>query len=277
MGYELFKPEILANELMTDRHRVSVFKNLLYKGPILGEIKNKGDILHICGVGRPTVRDYTQGSDITIETQDVYSQDLRITEAKYVSVTLDDIDAKQMQGEVMSTHIGEAKEALGRTYDEFFAKYYSSATNTITDASFDEETAIDVVLEAEQKLLEYDVPSGEEKFLVVSPAINRVLKKTKIVFKSNNDAMFGVKGYEGEFCGFNVFVSNAVQNNGSTTDYCMAFTRQAIAGAEQIPPSKIEKFRPQKRFEDAFKVLHLYGGTVIRPNELVCLTLTPAS
>jgi hypothetical protein len=36
----------------------------------------------------------------------------------------------------------------------------------------------------------------------------------------------------------------------------------------------IERYKPEKRFSDAFKVLHLYGGTVIRNDELVVLNLT---
>ena len=67
MAYEGFRPEVLARELMTDRGRDCVFKNLTYKGPIIGEISKKGDVLHIAGVGRPTVRDYTPGDAITLE------------------------------------------------------------------------------------------------------------------------------------------------------------------------------------------------------------------
>jgi hypothetical protein len=41
----------------------------------------------------------------------------------------------------------------------------------------------------------------------------------------------------------------------------------ATSYAEQI--SKVEAFRPQKRFADALKGLHLYGGKVVRPTGLV--------
>lgn len=41
----------------------------------------------------------------------------------------------------------------------------------------------------------------------------------------------------------------------------------ATSYAEQI--SKVEAFRPQKRFADALKGLHLYGGKVVRPSALV--------
>ena len=41
----------------------------------------------------------------------------------------------------------------------------------------------------------------------------------------------------------------------------------ATSYAEQI--SKVEAFRPEKRFADALKGLHLYGGKVVRPEALV--------
>ncbi len=86
MAYESFRPEVLAKELMTDRGRDCVFKNLCYKGPIIGEITKKGDVLHIAGVGRPVVRDYTPGEDITLDSKTSYNQDLYISQAKYVNV-----------------------------------------------------------------------------------------------------------------------------------------------------------------------------------------------
>lgn len=276
MAYESFKPEFIANELMTDRHRESVFRNLTYKGPILGDITKKGDILHIAGVGRPTVRDYTQGSNITVETQDSYNQDLRITEQKYVAVTLDKIDQKQAQGEIMAVTVQEAKEALARTLDEFAAKMYSQAGSTVTQAALTSVNLLATLAEAQEKLLEADVPVSEEMILVVSPAVYTKIVLAKIAYQMDNrDVM--TRGYKGNVLNFNTYVTNAIQNNGSTTDYCMAFTRKTLAIAEQIPVNMIEKFSPELRFEDAFKVLHLYGGTVIRPKELVNLTLTTAA
>ena len=56
-----------------------------------------------------------------------------------------------------------------------------------------------------------------------------------------------------------------------------AFSRQAIALAEQIPVNAIEKYKPEKKFAEAFKALHLYGATVIRPSEMVRLDITTAA
>lgn len=49
--------------------------------------------------------------------------------------------------------------------------------------------------------------------------------------------------------------------------YAIAGSRIATTYAEQI--SKVEAFRPEKRFADALKGLHLYGAKVVRPEALV--------
>ena len=68
-------------------------------------------------------------------------------------------------------------------------------------------------------------------------------------------------------------VSNNIANDGNIW-HCMARTKRAIAFAEQL--KSVEAFRPEKRFADAVKGLHLYGGTVVYPEELVVLNLSVA-
>jgi len=273
MGYEAFRPEILAKELMTDRGRDCVFKNLTYKGPIIGEITKKGDVLHIAGVGRPTVRDYVPGEDIVLEQKSSYNQDLYITQAKYVNVEVDRVDKAQSQGEIFGVEVREAKKALAQALDEYLAEFYVDAGKTIANDSVTSTSILSTLAEAEQALLEADVPFEEERFLVISPAIYTKLVLGKIVFQQTNDKVFE-KGFKGSFLNFSVYVSNSIKKTGDV-HHCMAFSRQALALAEQIPASMIERYSPEKSFADAFKVLHLYGATVIRPGELVRVDLTP--
>ena len=171
MAYEGFRPEVLARELMTDRGRDCVFKNLTYKGPIIGEISKKGDVLHIAGVGRPTVRDYTPGDAITLEQKSSYNQDLYITQAKYVNVEVDRLDKAQAQGEIFGVEVREAKKALAQTLDEYLAGFYTDAGSTIANSEVTSKSILSTLAEAEQALLEADVPFEEERFLVISPAI----------------------------------------------------------------------------------------------------------
>lgn len=48
-------------------------------------------------------------------------------------------------------------------------------------------------------------------------------------------------------------------------------TKRAVAFAEQI--SEVEAYRPEKRFADAVKGLHLYGAKIVYPAEYRVLDL----
>ena len=79
-------------------------------------------------------------------------------------------------------------------------------------------------------------------------------------------------------------VTTTVNSSASATVSDIALTgggKLAIAGssiactyAEQI--NKVEAFRPQKRFADALKGLHLYGAKVVRPEALVVASVKTA-
>lgn len=271
MAYESFRPEILANELMTDRERDCVFKSLTYRGPIIGEITKKGDVQRIAGISRPTVKDYTPGTEIDLERKTSANQEFYITEAKYINVEVDRVDSKQSQGEVFGVEVREAKRALAQSLDEYLAGFYTQAGHRIENASVTSSNILSTLAEAEQVLLESNVPLEEERFLVISPAIYTKLVLGKIVFQRDNDEVFG-KGFKGSYLNFKVHVSNSIKKTGNT-HHCMAFSRQTLALAEQIPASMIDRYKPEKTFADAFKILHLYGGTVIRPAELVRVDL----
>ena len=59
--------------------------------------------------------------------------------------------------------------------------------------------------------------------------------------------------------------------NGKVYHKCFARTRRAIAYASQL--SSVEAYRPEKRFADAVKGLHLYGAKLIYPKELAVVSI----
>jgi hypothetical protein len=275
--YDDYKPEILAKELMVQRERDSVFKNTVWKGEWVGEIKKKGDVVNFPGIGRTTIRDYVPGTDITRESKTTNNQQLFITQAKYFDVTLDDIDLKQVEssGRLMNTEVQEAKRALAQTQDEYLAGFHDDGASgiAITNADTLSTNILGILTEAEQNLLEAEVPLNERKYLVISPAIYTKLVLAKIVFQQTNKEIFGA-GFKGSYLNFDVFISNSIKKTNSI-HHCMAYSKMALALAEQIPISSVEMYRPEGAFEDAFKGLHLYGAKVTRPGEMVQLNLTP--
>jgi len=71
-----------------------------------------------------------------------------------------------------------------------------------------------------------------------------------------------------------VLVSNNLptETDGSSGTYTQIIAGHASATsyAEQI--NKVEAFRPERRFADAVKGLHVYGSKVVRPDSLVVIT-----
>jgi hypothetical protein len=81
-------------------------------------------------------------------------------------------------------------------------------------------------------------------------------------------------GCIGAIGGCKIFVSNNIKKIEGDTGYthkCLARTKRAIAFAEQL--SEIDAYRPELRFADAVKGLHLYGAKVVYPKEMVLLDL----
>jgi hypothetical protein len=88
------------------------------------------------------------------------------------------------------------------------------------------------------------------------------------------DASVAETGYLGSFAGCKIYVSNNIKKETSdagTTYDCLMRTTRAIAYAEQF--SEIDAYRPEKRFADAVKGLHLYGAKIVYPGEIVVLDL----
>ena len=94
--------------------------------------------------------------------------------------------------------------------------------------------------------------------------------KAKILNGNDNAAALN-NGYLGNFVGFEVYVSNNIVEDEGIY-HCIARTKRAVAFAEQL--KSVEAFRPEKRFADAVKGLHLYGAELIYPNEMVVLDLS---
>ena len=79
-------------------------------------------------------------------------------------------------------------------------------------------------------------------------------------------------GEVGTAAGFRVWLSNNVPNTAGTKYKLIAGTNRGGSYAEQI--LKTEAYRPEKRFADAVKGLHLYGAKVVDPKRLAGLKCT---
>ena len=278
MALSYFIPQVWSETLYRelDREYVAV-KNC--SRDFEGDIKNVGDTVKIVGVSPITVFDYTKNNDMNAPAELSDSERLlQINKAKAFNFAIDDIDRAQATPKLMKEAMHLAASALANEADKYVFSLYKTipASNSKTVTGLDSDGVIDMLLECRQKLLEQDVPGNEEIILEVPPAVASKILKAKILNGTSNTEALD-KGCIGSFLGFKIYVSNNVssENSNSTAYYkCFARTKRAITFAEQL--NEIEAYRPELRFADAVKGLHLYGAKLVYPKEIVLLNISVA-
>ena len=196
-----------------------------------------------------------------------------VPELKRFNFQIDDVDRAQATPKLMEMAMAQAAGALANVADAYVFSLYGEATsaNTITQAELTENNVIDTIISAREKLLANGVSGSTPTVLEVTPSVAALIMKAKILQGTENTEALA-NGCIGNFIGFEVYVSPNIATDSQTGQMkCFARTKRAIDFAEQI--NKVEAYRPENRFADAVKGLHLYGAKVIYPEELVLLSV----
>ena len=239
-----------------------------------GEIKGMGSVVKICGVGDIEISDYAKNSDMSSpQTLSDTVREITIDNAKCFNFQIDDVDRAQATPKLMEAAMKNAAAALADDADKYI---YTMLTDVEQECSYEypsENDLIDIVLKAREKLFENNVTDLSDVVFEVSPKVASLVLKAKAYISTENTDSLD-KGYLGTFLGCKVYASNNIyreEDDDYIFDYCIMRTKRAVAFAEQI--SDIEAYRPEKRFADAVKGLHLYGASVIYPEEVVKVKL----
>ena len=240
-----------------------------------GEIKNMGSVVKICGVGNVTVGDNTKNTDMSNpQTLSDTVVELKIDQAKYFNFQIDDIDRAQSTPKLMDAAMSVAASGLANAADAYIFGLHEESGYTLSVEDPDPDRMIELIITAREKLYQSNVSDSSEVVVEVSPAVATLILKAKMNLTTDNTASFE-NGYLGSVVGCKIYVSNniACESDGTFSTYkCFMRTKRAIAFAEQL--SEIDAYRPEKRFADAVKGLHLYGAAVVYPEELAVLNIT---
>lgn len=284
MSLENFIPEVWSSRLLT-----SLKRTLIYAQPAItnrdyeGDIHNVGDTVRINAIGPVTISDYTKNSNLSDpeELNDAQTT-LTIEKAKYFNFQIDDVDKAQGSPALMDGAMREAAFGLSNAADQYIAALMAASVpsaNTVgtTAAPIDMSTvtnAYDSLVDLSVKLDEANVPV-EGRFAAIPPWFEGVLLKDDRFVKYGQNAQNErlVNGFVGRAAGFDLMKTNNAPTGGSTYWYALAGVSMATSFAEQV--RKTEAYRPEKRFADAMKGLHLYGGKVVRPEALAVLICQP--
>lgn len=305
-----FIPAVWAARGLVNLHKAHVYGNpLVINRDYEGDIQDFGDTVKINAIGAVTVRPYTRNTDISApDTLDSAQTNLTIDQSSYFNFAVDDLDKAQTRPEVMDLAMYEAGYAMADSSDQYIASLVAgnvAALNTIGTAAAPmtnlatASAAYGYLVLLGQRLNEASIPQAG-RWLIIPPWFYAYIQKDPNFIHSTTAAdimlrtgrlelniaadmspgltvgsgmMPTTDTFVGYIAGFACFMSNNVPNTASTSYQILAGHAIAWSFAEQLV--KVEGYRPQLRFGDAVKGLHVYGAKVTRPNALGLLYANP--
>lgn len=281
MSLNTFIPSVWSASILRGLQKSHVYaSDLVCNRDYEGEITGAGDSVRINSISDPTVGSYTKNTDISAaEDLDSVQQVLLIDQQKYVNFQVDDIDKAQTKPKVMDEAMSRAGYKLADTIDQFMAGLYTEAGLTsglgtdasalVPSANTAGTTVYEYLVDMGVLLDTQDCP-GDERFAILPPWMCGLLQKDNrfVGYGTAESRATIARGLIGNVAGFNILKSNNVPNTSDAKYKVLAGHKIAWSFAEQLV--SMEAYRPQLRFGDAIKALHVYGGKVVRPN---CLAL----
>ena len=280
MSIQKFRPEIWSPVLLVALRKAlvySVFTNRDYEG----EIAEAGDTVRITSIGRPTIQTYVPNSTvITPEQVNDSQRTLVVDQSKFFAFAVDDVDARQAAGNVITQAMDEAAFGMADVVDQFIASFYTSiqSANQLGSIGVNSATtptdAYDKVLVPLKVKLDKANVATQGRSVVITPDLHGcLLRDARFVKVNESGTEQGLRdGLVGRAAGFDILLSNNAPNTTGSEFAVIAGSDRAITFASQI--SKTEAYRPQSSFSDAIKGLALYGAKNVRPDSLASALVT---
>lgn len=284
MALTSFIPELWNARLLNALDKAHVFAGLVNRD-YEGEIKKQGDTVHINTIGAVTIGTYTKDTDFSTGPEALTTTDstLVINQAKYFNFAVDDIDTAQAAGDVMDKAMQRAAYGLADVADKYIADQLAAAITTAngnqvgtTAVALTKDNVYENVVKMKIILDKANVPTTGRWLVIPPEMVALILQDDRFVKTGGTMAEDTLaNGWVARAAGFDIYESNNCNSStaSSTTTYTItAGDEGACTYAEQI--SDTEAYRPEKRFADAVKGLHLYGAKVVDPKRLAGLKCT---
>ena len=287
MSINNFIPAVWSAQILTDLRKSMVYGNLINRD-YEGDIAAYGDQVKINSLGDITIGNYVKNTNMAAPEDLTDAQRiLVIDQSKYFNFQIDDIDRRQQNPKVMSAATSKAAYALADVADQFVAGLYTTiaAGNTLgteatpieikVDTATGFQSAYDALVDLGVKLTEANVGTAGRWAVIPPWMYGMILKDERFISAgtAKTDSVL-MSGIVGEAAGFTIYQSNNVPHTGAAKYKIIVGTNDGWSFADQI--SEVEAYRPELRFADALKGLHLYGGKVIRPTGLALLIANKA-
>ena len=277
-----FIPKLWSARLLNALDKSHVFANVVNRD-YEGEIKKMGDTVHINTIGAVTIGTYTQNTDFSSgpETLATTDQTLTIDQAKYFNFQVDDIDAAQAAGDIMDKAMTRAAYGLADASDKYIAGILAGAadaSNLVSSSAvaLTSSNVYENVVKMRTILDKANVPTAG-RWLVIPPEMYALILLDDRFVKTGGEMAEGIlrTGLVAQAAGFDIYLSNNCVSASVSEKVTYTITGgvdSAATYAEQIVST--EAYRPEKRFADAVKGLHVYGAKVVDKAQIACLKAT---
>lgn len=294
----IFIPEIWSGKLIEKFYAASVvpaISNTDYEG----EIKSKGDTVHIRTRPTITISDYEADQELTIQRPSSNLIDLSIDQAKYFNLVLDDVMEVQSDMDMMNIWAEDAAEQMKIAVDTDVLSYMGTTTdinaanrgNTagaisanirlgtnasplfinkveqgtgVGDTASNDQAVIDFIVNAGQVLDEANIPETG-RWMTIPAWMAAMIKKSDLKDASlaGDGTSILRNGRLGMIDRFTLYLSNLLPTLDSATDVTSVFfgINAALTFAAQF--TKMETIRSERTFGNLLRGLQVYGFRVV--------------
>ena len=279
-----FIPTVWAARLLTALNDALVYGQAnVCNRDYEGEIRKAGNTVKIASISEVEVDTYTKDEDINDPqplTDD--EQTLLIDQQKYFNFYVDSVDRAQQNVNVLDEAMRRSSWKLRDIADSFLANLIDTDVPDANKIGTVGTPKVPTKADAYEYLVDLGVLLDESntpidgRFVVVPAWFHGLLLKDDRFIRSGTrrgDATLA-NGQVGEAAGFSILKSNNVPNTTGTKYKILAGHSIATSYVEQVVD--VQTYKPEKRFGDAVKGLHVYGAKVVRPLNLACLIANKA-
>jgi len=248
-----------------------------------GEIREAGNTVKIASIGAVNIDDYTRNEDITdAQVLTDAEQTLLIDNAKYFNFYVDSVDRAQSNVNIMDEAMRRSAWALRDHADKFLAATMAAGVNAGNKIGSDGDPVVPTKDDAYEYLVDLGVALDEGntpiegRFVIVPAWFHGLLLKDDRFVRAGtlHSESRLANGEVGEAAGFRILKSNNVPNTSGAKYKIIAGHSVATSFAEQV--LDLQTYKPEKRFGDAVKGLHVYGARFVNDTALAMLTADKA-
>lgn len=276
----VFNPELWIPLVQKATESNLVAANRFFDVSGFGEIKRKGDVIHVPKLSNYTAIDKTANTELPSSATTESEVTLTINKHKGIRIAVEDIEAAQSAYDLMSMYTEKIGYGLAKALDTDLMSLYSGLSQTVGATTATDANLSDTQITRAMRFLDVAEAPMADRSMILSPyAIEqmRLLDKFTRYDSTGQDSSPITNGKFGTIYGVPVYVTNQVQSTsviGGQLDHNLVVHKEAFIYATQKNPS-IEKWRNGPQLADELIGQTLYGVAEYRDTFGVVLT-TPS-